>query len=128
MDRRFIEQSFFQEYGYRGDDDELAYYAADNGYYFTESSLSYEQYRHRAPGNSSEYTGRDNTADVAGDVKAECGALFRDIFSKAKKHEKKDQNDAIMAEFAFMALLFLVKSSLYFTLQYGDQHGYCCNL
>ena len=128
MDRRFVEQAFFQEYGYRGDDDELAYYAADNGYYFSEPSLSYEQYRGRAPGSSGSYTGRDGAADVAGDVKGEFSGLFRDIFGKAKNHEKSGQSDELMAEFAFMALLFLVKASLYFALQYGDQHGYCCNL
>ena len=128
MDKRFIEQAFFQEYGYRGDDDELAYYAADNGYYYSEPGLSYQEYRQRAPGSSGGCSGRDDAADVAGDVKAECGALFRDIFGKAKKHEKSERSEELMAEFAFMALLFLVKASLYFTLQYGDQHGYCCNL
>ena len=127
MDRKFVEQAFFQEYGYRGDDDELEYFAMDNGYFFGNPDLSYEQYRHRAPGYSSGYAD-SNAADFAGDVKSECGALFRDIFGKAKKHESNEHRDELMAEFSFMALLFLVKASLYFTLQYGNQHGYCCNL
>ena len=128
MDR--IQAQFFDVYGYRGDADELREFALDQGYSGYDAYNDYDaSYRYR-PSNASRRPSYDaSDANVESDVGYEFSALFRDILGESKKHKKaKEEGQQLMDEFAYMTLLFLLKTSLYFVLRYCSERGFCTDL
>lgn len=124
---RFYEE-FSRIYGYRPTEDELEDFKNEQGY---DAYSDYDTaYRYR-PSNASRRPSYDaSDANVASDVGYEFSALFRDILGQAKSHKRpKSNNDnELMTEFAFMLLVFMIKSSLFFALRYADDHKYCTSL
>lgn len=120
-----LQEEFFDIYGYRGDADELREFKSEQGY---DLFSDYGDNNYRASSNRKQECSSNDIGD-ADDVGSEFSALFRDILGQSKKHKKAEAEgtDAMM-EFAFMLLVFIAKSSLFFVLRYCDQKGYCTDL
>ena len=128
MDRYLLEQEFFQYYGYRGDEDELKYFAASQGYDYNEELSS--DYLHSRR-NYSDNTDDEYPSSHAGDAGSEFSALMRDLIGNARRNKDPDRTRTehdLMTEFAYMAMLFALKTALYFTLRFCEENGYATNL
>ena len=115
-------------YGYRPDEDELADFMSEQGYDAYEAYDNPFRYR---PSNGPRRPSYDASyANVASDIGSEFTGLFKDILSQAKSHKrpKSNSDNELMTEFAFMLLVFMIKSSLFFALRYADDHNYCVDL
>jgi ABC-type transport system substrate-binding protein len=123
MEKRTVEQMFMEEYGYIGSQDELDWFISKYG---GDPYLSYEQYRSSV--NADRYGSSGSNNGDAGDVKDEFNALFKEIIGKAKKEEMPENRNELVSEFTFMAILFLLKASIFFALRFGQERGFCCNL
>src|SRR5665648_1096147 len=127
MDKRIVQEQFFQKFGYRGDEDELADYMAAEGYrFFDDDYADYSKYRY---GSVRRDCSDDNDASGVGSIGAEFSKLMKEILEQAKKHKDNEaEAEQLMIEFGYMALLFLLKTSLYFVLRYCEGKGYCYGL
>lgn len=133
MDRRTAREEFYQLYGFRGSEDELADFMSEQGYYDDDPYQDYSAFRYRPTKNSWRDSSDTNNANNAGDVSGmgtEFSKLMRELLEEAKKHKKtvSVSESQLMNEFAFMALLFMLKTSVYFILRYCEERGYCSSI
>jgi hypothetical protein len=124
MNRQNLAQEFYEIYGYYPDEENLQEYLEEHGY------NDYSPYNNNTKRDSrkSYFNYNDDTEFNTDNVSDEFQSLFKDILRNATTQKHSNTDSDIINEFAFMALIFLTKASLYFLLRYCKEQGFYTDL
>lgn len=124
MNKRPVAQEFYEVYGYYPDEGDLQSFMEETGYFDYNPYINHDR-------RVSDFSTISDQGE-AGSITSEVKALFSDIIRKTKV-PKSDRHSSIMSndlavELAFMSLIFVSKTALYFLVKYCQEHGYCTEL